>query len=138
MPLLMWIDMYISIGLKLRVVLSEASDAPWQKQKEPAIYACIVDFLLVLPLQKDPVVPAFPDLHLSPASMLKELSAYFQKFSAQSRLVSLPSPHELAPREAAEYPFHYMCSSFWLLIFWARLYDLKEFSYLPLVCNHSL
>ncbi|MCO5571458.1 hypothetical protein L7F22_025198 [Adiantum nelumboides] len=71
-----------------------------------AIFKKIKVARLINIFKKDPVVPAFPDLHLAPASMLKELSAYFQKFSAQSRLVSLPSPHELAPREAAEYPFN--------------------------------
>lgn len=72
-----------------------------------AIFKKVKVARLINIFKKDPVVPAFPDLHLSPASMLKELSAYFQKFSAQSRLVSLPSPHELAPREAAEYQRHY-------------------------------
>lgn len=56
--------------------------------------------------QNDPVVPAFPDLHLSPAAMLKELSIYFQKFSAQTRFLTLPAPHELPPREAQEYPLN--------------------------------
>lgn len=55
-------------------------------------------------LQNDPVIPAFPDLHLSPAAIMKELSMYFQKFTAQTRLLSLPSPHELPAREAQEYP----------------------------------
>lgn len=55
--------------------------------------------------QNDPVIPAFPDLHLSPAAILKELSGYFQKFSAQTRLLTLPTPHELPFREAQEYPF---------------------------------
>ncbi|KAI5067235.1 hypothetical protein GOP47_0017763 [Adiantum capillus-veneris] len=71
-----------------------------------AIFKKIKVARLINIFKKDPVVPAFPDLHLAPASMLKELSAYFQKFSAQSRLVSLPSPHELVPREAAEYPLY--------------------------------
>ncbi|KAE8713278.1 Protein PIR [Hibiscus syriacus] len=44
------------------------------------------------------------DLHLSPTAILKELSMYFQKFSSQTRLLTLPSPHELPPREAQEYP----------------------------------
>lgn len=57
-------------------------------------------------MQNDPVIPAFPDLHLSPAAILKELSTYFPKFSAQTRLLTLPSTHELPPREAQEYPFH--------------------------------
>lgn len=58
-------------------------------------------------VQNDPVIPAFPDLHLSPAAILKELSVYFQKFSSQTRLLTLPSPHELPPREAQEYPMHF-------------------------------
>ncbi|CAB4315793.1 unnamed protein product [Prunus armeniaca] len=39
---------------------------------------------------------------------MKELSIYFQKFSTQTRLLSLPSPHELPSREAQEYPLHYL------------------------------
>lgn len=34
---------------------------------------------------------------------------YFQKFSAQTRLLTLPAPHELPPREAQEYPLHHFC-----------------------------
>ncbi|KAL8171856.1 hypothetical protein V2J09_023660 [Rumex salicifolius] len=49
--------------------------------------------------KNDPVVPAFPDLHLSPAAILKELSGYFPKFMNQARLLSLPATHELPPRE---------------------------------------
>ncbi|KAJ0079909.1 hypothetical protein Patl1_23066 [Pistacia atlantica] len=56
--------------------------------------------------KSDPVIPAFPDLHLSPAAILKELSMYFPKISAQTRLLTLPAPHELPPREALEYPSH--------------------------------
>ena len=56
-------------------------------------------------VQNDPVIPAFPDLHLSPAAILKELSSYFQNFSSQTRLLSLPAPHEIPPRELQEYPF---------------------------------
>lgn len=36
---------------------------------------------------------------------MKELSIYFQKFSSQTRLLTLPAPHELPHREAQEYPF---------------------------------
>lgn len=57
--------------------------------------------------KRDPVIPAFPDLHLAPATMLKELSSYFQRFSSHSRLVSLPAPHEIGQREALEYQRHY-------------------------------
>ncbi|XP_024519238.1 protein PIR [Selaginella moellendorffii] len=63
---------------------------------------------LIRVFRSDPVIPAFPDLHLSPASMLKELSPYFRKVAAQSRLTSLPAPHELAPREALEYQKEYL------------------------------
>ncbi|KAI3819039.1 hypothetical protein L1987_12861 [Smallanthus sonchifolius] len=59
---------------------------------------------LIAIFKNDPVIPAFPDLHLSPAAILKELSMYFPKFSAQTRLLSLPAPHELPPREVQEYP----------------------------------
>ncbi|KAJ9553196.1 hypothetical protein OSB04_017241 [Centaurea solstitialis] len=59
---------------------------------------------LITIFKNDPVIPAFPDLHLSPAAILKELSMYFPKFSAQTRLLSLPAPHELPPREVQEYP----------------------------------
>lgn len=44
---------------------------------------------------------------------MKELSMYFQKFTAQTRLLSLPSPHELPPREALEYPL-FVCLSFFV------------------------
>ncbi|KAK7285845.1 hypothetical protein RJT34_20627 [Clitoria ternatea] len=54
--------------------------------------------------KNEAVIPAFPDLHLSPAAILKELSTYFPKFSSQTRLLTLPAPHELPPREAQEYP----------------------------------
>ncbi|URD95893.1 Cytoplasmic Fragile-X interacting family [Musa troglodytarum] len=57
-------------------------------------------------LQSDPVIPAFPDLHLSPAAIMKELSMYFQSFSSQTRLLTLPGPHEIPPRELQEYPIH--------------------------------
>ncbi|KAI8563220.1 hypothetical protein RHMOL_Rhmol03G0095400 [Rhododendron molle] len=60
--------------------------------------------------KNDPVIPAFPDLHLSPAAILKELSMYFPKFTAQTHLLTLPAPHELPIREAQEYPlncFHF-------------------------------
>lgn len=70
--------------------------------------------------QNDPVIPAFPDLHLSPAAIMKELSIYFQKFSTQTRLLSLPSPHELPSREAQEYPLLYLfifISKFVIIIF---------------------
>ncbi|XP_031282601.1 protein PIR [Pistacia vera] len=58
--------------------------------------------------KSDPVIPAFPDLHLSPAAILKELSMYFPKISVQTRLLTLPAPHELPPREALDYQRHYL------------------------------
>nr|KYP71853.1 Protein PIR [Cajanus cajan] len=62
--------------------------------------------------KNEAVIPAFPDLHLSPAAILKELSTYFPKFTSQTRLLTLPAPHELPPREAQEYPpnclLHYL------------------------------
>ncbi|KAL5699020.1 hypothetical protein ACHQM5_029980 [Ranunculus cassubicifolius] len=61
--------------------------------------------------KNDPVIPAFPDLHLSPTAIMKELSMYFQKFSSQTRLLTLPSPHELPPREIQEYQRHYSVAS---------------------------
>ncbi|KAJ0553699.1 putative cytoplasmic FMR1-interacting, CYRIA/CYRIB, Rac1 binding domain-containing protein [Helianthus annuus] len=63
---------------------------------------------LISIFKNDPVIPAFPDLHLSPAAILKELSMYFPKFSAQTRLLSLPAPHELPPREVHDYQRHYL------------------------------
>lgn len=50
------------------------------------------------------MIPAFPDLHLAPAMMLKELSPFFRRVAAQSRLVALPAPHELPVKDAMEYP----------------------------------
>lgn len=64
--------------------------------------------LLFLSWQNDPVIPAFSDLHLSPAAILKELSSYFQKFSSQTRLLTLPAPHELPLKEAQEYPVTFL------------------------------
>lgn len=55
-------------------------------------------------MQNDPVIPAFPDLHLSPTAILKELSNYFKMCSSQSRLLTLLSPHDPQSREAQEYP----------------------------------
>ena len=66
-------------------------------------------------MQNDPVIPAFPDLHLAPAAILKELSSYFQNFSSQTRLLTLPAPHEIPPRELQEYPF---CQVFYVFVNW--------------------
>lgn len=66
--------------------------------------------------QRDPVVPAFPDLHIAPASMLKELSPFFRRFNLLARLLALPAPHELNPREAMEYPFKFSSISSLVLL----------------------
>lgn len=58
--------------------------------------------------KNDPVIPAFPDLHLSPAAILKELSMYFPSFSSQTRLLTLPAPHEIPPREMHDYQRQYL------------------------------
>ncbi|KAK8965771.1 Protein PIR [Platanthera guangdongensis] len=58
--------------------------------------------------KNDPVIPAFPDLHLSPVAILKELSMYFPSFSSQTRLLTLPAPHEIQPRELQDYQRHYL------------------------------
>ncbi|KAL0709699.1 hypothetical protein Bca4012_016677 [Brassica carinata] len=81
---------------------------PSEKDTE-ALYKRVKLNRMINIFKNDPVIPAFPDLHLSPAAILKELSVYFQKFSSQTRLLTLPAPHELPPREALEYPFrHYL------------------------------
>ncbi|CAN6975157.1 unnamed protein product [Brassica oleracea var. botrytis] len=77
---------------------------PSEKDTE-ALYKRVKLNRMINIFKNDPVIPAFPDLHLSPAAILKELSVYFQKFSSQTRLLTLPAPHELPPREALEYPF---------------------------------
>uniref|UniRef100_A0A166D3Z6 CYRIA/CYRIB Rac1 binding domain-containing protein n=1 Tax=Daucus carota subsp. sativus TaxID=79200 RepID=A0A166D3Z6_DAUCS len=87
--------------LPVLVVLATSSE----KDSE-SLYKRVKINRLINIFKNDPVVPAFPDLHLSPAAILKELSMYFQKFSAQTRLLTLPAPHELPPREAQEYPLH--------------------------------
>ncbi|KAL2538706.1 Protein PIR [Forsythia ovata] len=89
--------------LPVLVVLAASSE----KDSE-SLYKRVKINRLINIFKNNPVIPAFPDLHLSPAAILKELSTYFPKFSAQSRLLSLPSPHELPPREAQEYPQHFI------------------------------
>ncbi|RVX11313.1 Protein PIR [Vitis vinifera] len=86
--------------LPVLVVLATSSE----KDSE-SLYKRVKINRLINIFKNDPVIPAFPDLHLSPAAILKELAMYFQKFSTQTRLLTLPSPHELPPREAQEYPF---------------------------------
>ncbi|KAM7269714.1 hypothetical protein ACFE04_025211 [Oxalis oulophora] len=85
--------------LPVLVVLATSSE----KDSE-SLYKRVKINRLISIFKNDPVIPAFPDLHLSPAAIMKELSMYFQKFSAQTRLLTLPAPHELPPREAQEYP----------------------------------
>ncbi|KAK2972926.1 hypothetical protein RJ640_015641 [Escallonia rubra] len=89
--------------LPVLVVLATSSE----KDSE-SLYKRVKINRLINVFKNDPVIPAFPDLHLSPAAILKELSMYFPKFSAQTRLLTLPAPHELPPREAQEYPRHYL------------------------------
>ncbi|XP_022988011.1 protein PIR isoform X3 [Cucurbita maxima] len=89
--------------LPVLVVLATSSE----KDSE-SLYKRVKINRLINIFKSDPVIPAFPDLHLSPAAILKELSIYFQKFAAQARLLTLPAPHELPPREAQEYQRHYL------------------------------
>ncbi|KAI9186420.1 hypothetical protein LWI28_017065 [Acer negundo] len=89
--------------LPVLVVLATSSE----KDSE-SLYKRVKINRLINIFKSDPVIPAFPDLHLSSAAILKELSTYFQKFSAQTRLLTLPAPHEIPPREAQEYPRHYL------------------------------
>ncbi|KAA8534712.1 hypothetical protein F0562_032229 [Nyssa sinensis] len=89
--------------LPVLVVLATSSD----KDSE-SLYKRVKINRLINIFKNDPVIPAFPDLHLSPAAILKELSIYFPKFSAQTRLLTLPAPHELPPREAQDYQRHYL------------------------------
>ncbi|KAE9593543.1 hypothetical protein Lalb_Chr18g0044191 [Lupinus albus] len=85
--------------LPVLVVLVTSSD----KDSE-SMYKRVKINRLINIFKNDAVIPAFPDLHLSPAAILKELSTYFPKFSSQTRLLTLPAPHELPSREAQEYP----------------------------------
>ncbi|XWS42621.1 hypothetical protein CRYUN_Cryun16bG0029500 [Craigia yunnanensis] len=89
--------------LPVLVVMATSSE----KDSE-SLYKRVKINRLINIFKNDPVIPAFPDLHLSPAAILKELSVYFQKFSSQTRLLTLPSPHELPPREAQDYQRHYL------------------------------
>ncbi|XP_048136485.1 protein PIR isoform X3 [Rhodamnia argentea] len=89
--------------LPVLVVLATSSE----KDSE-SLYKRVKINRLINIFKNDPVIPAFPDLHLSPAAILKELSSYFQKFSSQTRLLTLPAPHELPPREAQDYQRQYL------------------------------
>ncbi|KAL5837624.1 hypothetical protein ACOSQ3_014793 [Xanthoceras sorbifolium] len=92
----------------LRVLPVLAVLATSSEKDSESLYKRVKINRLINIFKSDPVIPAFPDLHLSPAAILKELSMYFQKFSAQTRLLTLPAPHEIPPREAQEYPRHYL------------------------------
>lgn len=82
--------------------------------------------------QNEVVIPAFPDLHLSPAAILKELSTYFPKFSSQTRLLTLPAPHELPPRDAQEYPS--TCYISWLISwYWYVIIELIFISFTSVI-----
>ncbi|KAG2554844.1 hypothetical protein PVAP13_9KG584400 [Panicum virgatum] len=89
--------------LPVLVVLATSSE----KESESLYKRVKINRLLSI-FKNDPVIPAFPDLHLSPAAILKELSSYFQNFSSQTRLLSLPAPHEIPPRELQDYQRHYL------------------------------
>ncbi|CAM0870708.1 unnamed protein product [Alopecurus aequalis] len=89
--------------LPVLVVLATSSE----KESE-ALYKRVKINRLLNIFKNDPVIPAFPDLHLSPAAILKELSSYFQNFSSQTRLLTLPAPHEIPPRELQDYQRHYL------------------------------
>jgi cytoplasmic FMR1 interacting protein len=89
--------------LPVLVVLATSSE----KENE-SLYRRVKITRLLSIFKNDPVIPAFPDLHLSPAAILKELSAYFQNFSSQTRLLTLPAPHEISPRELQDYQRHYL------------------------------
>lgn len=89
--------------LPVLIVLATTSE----KDTE-ALYKRIKISRLINIFKSDPVIPAFPDLHLSPAAIMKELSSYFPKFAIQTRLLALPAPHELQPREALDYQRQYL------------------------------
>ncbi|ONL93584.1 Protein PIR [Zea mays] len=89
--------------LPVLVVLATSSE----KESE-SLYKRVKINRLLNVFKNDPVIPAFPDLHLSPAAILKELSSYFQNFSSQTRLLALQAPHEIQGRELQEYPRHYL------------------------------
>ncbi|KAK8541925.1 hypothetical protein V6N13_137495 [Hibiscus sabdariffa] len=92
----------------LRVLPVLVVMATTSEKDSESLYKRVKINRLINIFKNDPVIPAFPDLHLSPAAILKELSMYFQKFSSQTRLLTLPSPHELPLREAQDYQRHYL------------------------------
>ncbi|GAV69749.1 FragX_IP domain-containing protein [Cephalotus follicularis] len=92
----------------LRVLPVLVVSATSSEKDSESLYKRVKINRLINIFKNDPVIPAFPDLHLSPSSILKELSMYFPKFSAQTRLLTLPAPHELPPREAQDYQRHFL------------------------------
>ncbi|KAM1410307.1 hypothetical protein ACFX2I_010586 [Malus domestica] len=60
--------------LPILVVLATSSE----KDSE-SLYKRVKINRLINIFKNDPVIPAFPDLHLSPVAIMKELSIYFQK-----------------------------------------------------------
>lgn len=92
--------------LPVLVVLGTSSE----KDSE-ALYKKIKINRIISIFKNDPVIPAFPDLHLSPAAIMKELSMYFQNFSCQTRLLALAAPHEIPPRELQDYQRHYIIAN---------------------------
>ncbi|CAN1176447.1 Protein PIR [Linum perenne] len=92
--------------LPVLVVLATSSE----KDSE-SLYKRVKVNRLINIFKNDPVIPAFPDLHLSPAAIVKELSSYFHKSPAQTRLLTLAAPHELPPREALEYQRQYLLAN---------------------------
>ncbi|XP_074307970.1 protein PIR isoform X2 [Silene latifolia] len=89
--------------LPVLIVLATTSE----KDTE-ALYKRVTINRLINIFKSDPLIPAFPDLHLSPVAIMKELSVYFPKFASQTRLLALPSPHELQPREIQDYQRQYL------------------------------
>ncbi|KAL9233414.1 hypothetical protein vseg_008421 [Gypsophila vaccaria] len=89
--------------LPVLIVLATTSE----KDTE-ALYKRVSINRLINIFKSDPLIPAFPDLHLSPVAIMKELSVYFPKFASQTRLLALPSPHELQPREVQDYQRQYL------------------------------
>ncbi|KAK1265836.1 Protein PIR [Acorus gramineus] len=89
--------------LPVLVVLATSSE----KDAE-SLYRKVKINRLINIFKNDPVIPAFPDLHLSPAAILKELSMYFPRFTSQTRLLTLHAPHEIPVREMQDYQRHYL------------------------------
>ncbi|KAH0452001.1 hypothetical protein IEQ34_019300 [Dendrobium chrysotoxum] len=85
--------------LPVLVVLATSSE-----KDADSLYRRVKINRLISIFKNDPVIPAFPDLHLSPVAIMKELSMYFPSFSSQTRFLALSAPHEILPRELQEYP----------------------------------